>query len=47
MRRGEKPGFLARQPLFLLLVGAAALSMYMPAAHALVRDDHPTSRSFF
>lgn len=40
-------GFWSGQPLFVVLVALSALSMYVPAAHALIRDDHPTSRSFF
>lgn len=43
----EKPGLLMRLPLFLLIWGIAALSMWVPAVHALVLDDHPVSRSFF
>jgi trk system potassium uptake protein TrkH len=47
MARADTSGFLTRQPLFLLFLGCAALSMYLPAAHAVVRNDHPTSQSFF
>lgn len=36
-----------RLPLFLLIWGLASLAMWVPAVHALVLDDHPTSRSFF
>ncbi|MFY9210615.1 MAG: potassium transporter TrkG [Aestuariivita sp.] len=46
-RRDQQSGFWGGQPLFVLLLGISALSMYVPAAHALIRDDHPTSRSFF
>lgn len=46
-RARQKSGFWSGQPLFVLLLGISALSMYVPAVHALVRDDHPTSRSFF
>lgn len=42
-----KPGALLRLPLFLLIWGIASASMFMPAAYALVRDNHPHSRSFF
>jgi trk system potassium uptake protein TrkH len=38
---------LLNQPLFLLIVGVAAVAMFVPAAYALVLDDHPTSRSIF
>ena len=34
-------------PLFVSLMGLGALSMLVPAIHALVIDDHPTSRAFF
>ncbi len=34
-------------PLFLLLMGVASLSMYVPAIHALVLESHHTARSFF
>ncbi|MAM24881.1 MAG: potassium transporter TrkH [Rhodobacteraceae bacterium] len=34
-------------PLFLLLFGATVLSMMVPALHALVLNDHDTSRAFF
>ena len=42
-----KPGALARLPLFLLIWGVASLSMWVPASHALIRDQHAVSRSFF
>ena len=38
---------LARLPLFLLIWGVAALSMYLPAVHALAMRDYDTSRVFF
>lgn len=47
MAHSPNPGFLMRMPLFLLIWGIAALSMYVPASHALALDDHPGSRSFF
>ena len=47
MRAQDTPGPLMRLPLFLQICGVVSLSMYLPAAHALVRDDHPVSRSFF
>jgi len=40
------PGIL-RLPLFLLIWGIAALAMWVPATHAVILNDHPTSRSFF
>ncbi|MCE8009854.1 potassium transporter TrkG [Aestuariivita sp.] len=47
MAREQTSGFWGRQPLFVLLLLFFALSMYVPAIHALVQDDHATSRSFF
>lgn len=38
---------LRNQPLFLLLMGIGALSMYLPAVHALVQENHFESRTFF
>ena len=38
---------ILRLPLFLLIWGIASVSMWLPATHALVLDDHPTSQSFF
>ena len=38
---------LLNLPLFLLLVGLASLSMYVPASYALVLDDHADARAFF
>lgn len=45
--RAKTPGVLMRQPLFLLIWGAAALSMWLPASHAIIRNQHAISRSFF
>jgi trk system potassium uptake protein TrkH len=39
-------GVLRRLPLFLLIWGISALSMWVPAGYALALDDHDTSRSF-
>ncbi|MFV0514023.1 MAG: TrkH family potassium uptake protein [Jhaorihella sp.] len=47
MPQRAKPGVLARLPLFLLIWGVASLSMWVPASHALIRDQHAVSRSFF
>ncbi|WP_319823772.1 potassium transporter TrkG [Thalassovita sp.] len=38
---------LKNLPLFLLLTGIGALSMYVPAAHALVLESHTEARAFF
>ena len=38
---------LDEQPLFLILVGCAGLSMMLPAGVALAVEDYHTSRSFF
>jgi len=38
---------LIRLPLFLLMFGAGALSMLLPAAYAAVADRHETSQAFF
>ncbi len=43
----QKVGLLQRLPLFLLIWGIVAMSMWLPAIYALVLDDHDTSRSFF
>ncbi len=37
---------LVDAPLFVSLLGLAALSMMIPAVHALLIDDHATSRAF-
>ncbi|WGV17009.1 potassium transporter TrkG [Fuscovulum ytuae] len=34
-------------PLLVLLMGITALSMLLPAAHAVILRDHPTGRAFF
>ncbi len=47
MARQPPPPALLRLPLFLLIWGAASLLMWVPATHALIVDDHATSRSFF
>jgi len=46
-RKHKKKKGRAALPLFLLIWGIAALAMWVPAVHALVIDDHPTSQSFF
>ncbi len=46
MRRAVEPGVLIRLPLFLLIWGIAALSMALPAIHALTRGNYPVVRSF-
>ncbi|WP_375690842.1 potassium transporter TrkG [Pseudooceanicola sp. LIPI14-2-Ac024] len=38
---------LKDQPIFLLLTGVLALSMMIPAGHALALRDHAVARSFF
>lgn len=38
---------LRNQPLFLMLMGIAALSMYVPAIHAAVLRSHSEARAFF
>lgn len=40
-------GIFLRQPLSLLLWGMTSASMFVPASHALVRNNHPASQSFF
>lgn len=35
------------QPLLILLIGMAGLSMYLPAAHATVLQSHAEARAFF
>ena len=47
MTRKATPHGILRLPLFLLIWGIAALAMWVPATHAVILDDHPTSRSFF
>ena len=46
-RRNKTPNRLLRLPLFLLIWSIASLVMWIPATHALILDDHPTSRAFF
>ncbi len=38
---------ILRLPLLLLIWGGFSLAMWLPAVHALIVDDHQTSRSFF
>lgn len=45
--RANKTNVIARLPLFLLIWGISALSMYLPAVHALIGDDYDTAQSFF
>lgn len=47
MRAASRTSVVGRLPLLLLIWATASVSMYLPAAYALIRDDHPTSRSFF
>ncbi|WP_146345398.1 TrkH family potassium uptake protein [Phaeobacter marinintestinus] len=44
--RGQ-PNWLMRLPLSLLIWGVTSLSMWLPAIHALNRDEHAISRAFF
>lgn len=46
MRTPEKPGLLLNLPLFLLIWAALALSMFAPAAFALVQGDTESAQSF-
>lgn len=41
------PRRIANQPLFLLLAGIGAASMFVPAVHALANDRHHEARAFF
>ena len=34
-------------PLLVLLMGITALSMWLPASHAVILRDHETARAFF
>lgn len=45
--RADSTGPWERLPLFLLIWGIMSLSMFLPATYALVRNNHPVSRSFF
>lgn len=47
MARKQHISWLARVPLVLIVWGILSLSMWAPAAFALILDDHDTSRSFF
>ena len=38
---------LMQLPLFLLMFGVAAVSMFLPAAYAAIADRHETSQAFF
>lgn len=38
---------LSELPLLVLLMGITALSMWLPAAHAVILRDHETGRAFF
>lgn len=46
-RRSQRPRGILRLPLFLLIWSIASLAMWIPALHALVLNDHPTSQAFF
>lgn len=45
-RRTDRPRGILRLPLFLLIWSIASVAMWIPAVHALVLNDHPTSRAF-
>lgn len=47
MAARSQPTWLMRLPLSLLIWGATSLSMWLPAIHALNRDEHAVSRAFF
>jgi len=34
-------------PLLVILIGLGALAMYLPAAHALILNEHAVARAFF
>lgn len=38
---------MLRLPLSLLIWGIASLAMWLPAVHAVIRDEHAVSRAFF
>ena len=38
--------YLLRFPLILVLTGFTALSMFIPALHAMFLDDHSVARAF-
>jgi trk system potassium uptake protein TrkH len=46
-RSAPKHNVIVRLPLSLLIWGIASLAMWVPAIHALVRDNHEVSRAFF
>ncbi|MBJ6371565.1 TrkH family potassium uptake protein [Sedimentitalea arenosa] len=43
----QTPTLLLRLPVSLLIWGVASASMFVPASHALVMNNHPASQSFF
>lgn len=47
MPERAQSGPLMRLPLFLMIWGISALSMWLPATHALIRKNHPVAQSFF
>lgn len=47
MAQEDDTGLLMRLPLFLLIWAALSLMMFLPAAFALINDNHPVSQSFF
>ncbi len=47
MAEQSKPSLVMRLPLFLMIWGVAALSMWLPAIHAEIRRNHAVSQSFF
>ncbi|GAA6198929.1 potassium transporter TrkG [Aquicoccus sp. SU-CL01552] len=47
MATRSKPGLVMRLPLFLMIWGIAALSMWVPAIHAEIRKNHLVSQNFF
>ncbi|MCY4302179.1 MAG: TrkH family potassium uptake protein [Aestuariivita sp.] len=47
MARHSQAGLWVNLPLFINIMIVASMSTYVPAIHALIRDDHVTSRAFF
>jgi len=47
MRARLQSSFLTRMPLFLLIWGLSAISMFVPAAYAAIQHNHHASQSFF
>ena len=47
MAERRQTGLLMRLPLFLIIWGAAALSMWLPAIQAEIRKNHPAAQAFF